>query len=139
MGESIPLSVLSLDCPTPSAGWAAELDRRGVGIVLDDVGRLSIPRSVARDLLTEHRENEACKARHREEMERQAVAADERFRAGLPPGIPVDAVPVGMTAAQLLMAADPMSEGPRRQSVLEHALEHPAGAIVYTPINEDAP
>jgi hypothetical protein len=38
-----------------------------------------------------------------------------------------------MTAAQLMMAADPMP-GSRRQSVLEHALEHPDGAIVYHPI-----
>jgi hypothetical protein len=46
-------------------------------------------------------------------------------------------VPEGISGGQLMMLSDPM-QGSRRQSVLEHALEHPAGAIVYTPINEDA-
>jgi hypothetical protein len=137
MGGPIPLAVFELDYPTPPLGWAAELGRRGVAIVLDDIGRPSIPRAAARDLLTEHRENEARKARLREEIERRAIAADEARRAALPKGIPAGAVPEGVSAGQLMMLSDPM-QGSRRQSVLEHALEHPAGAIVYTPINEDA-
>jgi anti-sigma factor RsiW len=77
-------------------------------------------------------------AQRNEEIEAQLVAADAARRALLPAGIPAAAIPEGMTGGLLMMAADPM-RGSRRQSVLEHALEHPAGAIVYTPIGEDAP
>jgi hypothetical protein len=65
------------------------------------------------------------------------VAADEARRAALPKGIPVDAVPTGMSAAELMMAADPLV-GARRQSVLEHSLEHPAGALIYHSIEGSA-
>jgi hypothetical protein len=135
--ETVPLSVIALDLPAPAAGWAFELERRGIPIVLDDIGRPSISRDAARDLLTEHCENEARTARQWEEIEQRAIEADQRFRASLPAGIRSDAVPEGVSAAELMMLSDPM-QGARRQSVLEHALEHPAGAIVYTPINEDA-
>jgi hypothetical protein len=138
MGEPIPLAVFELDYPTPPAGWAAELNRRGVAIVLDDIGRPSIPRAAARDLLTEHREEEARKARHREEIERRAIEADRAFRAQLSRGIPADAVPVGMTAAQLMMAADPMDERSQRESVLQHALRYRDGAIVYHSIGGES-
>jgi hypothetical protein len=77
------------------------------------------------------------RAQLHEEIEHQLVMADEARRAALPKGIPANAVPEGMSAGLLMMAADPMP-GSRRQSVLEHALEHPAGAIVYTPINDEA-
>jgi hypothetical protein len=36
-----------------------------------------------------------------------------------------------------MMLSDPMP-GARRQSVLEHSLENPAGAVIFTAINEDA-
>jgi hypothetical protein len=136
--ELVALSVLALDYPMPPTGWSAELGRRGVAIVVDDLGRPSIPRAVARDLLSEQREEEARKARHREEMERQAIEADQAFRAGLPAGIRADAVPAGMTAAQLAMALDPMGEGSRRESVVEHALQHRDGAVVYHPVGGES-
>jgi hypothetical protein len=137
MGEPVPLSELERDLPAPAAGWAAELAGRGVAVVLDDLGRAALDRATARALFAEYRESEARKARVRAEIERRAVEADQRFRASLPAGIPAGAVPEGISAGQLMMLSDPMP-GPRRQSVLEHALQHPAGAIVYTPINEDA-
>jgi hypothetical protein len=67
------------------------------------------------------------------EIEERLVEADEARRAAIPRGIPVTEVPEGMTAAMLLMAADPMS-GPRRESMVVHALSNPAGALVYHPI-----
>jgi hypothetical protein len=134
--ELIPLSVLGLDLPVPVDGWVAELDRRGVAVVEDDLGRLSVPRAVARSLFAEAREQQEAAARKREELERRAVEADQRFRASLPVGIPAGAVPEGISAGELMMMSDPML-GPRRQSVLEHALEHPAGSIVYHPIRDE--
>jgi hypothetical protein len=75
----------------------------------------------------------AEQARKRASIEERLIAADEAFRASLPTGIPVDAVPTGMSAAEMLMASDPFP-AKRRTSVPVHALEHPSGAIVFTPI-----
>jgi hypothetical protein len=55
----------------------------------------------------------------------------------LPAGIPANAVPTGMSAAELMMASDPFPAS-RRQSVLEHALEHPSGATVFTPVGGES-
>ena len=132
--DPIPLSHLGLDLPAPTLGWRAELDRRDITAVVDDIGRECVTPADARLLIAEHREDEARKARQRAEAERQAIEADRAFRAALAPGIPADAVPAGMTAAQLMMASDPIDQGSRRQSVLEHALAHADGAIVYHPI-----
>jgi len=128
---------LERDLPAPAVGWAAELGRRGVAVVLDDLGRAAVDRATARALFAERREQEEAASRRREELERRGGAADEARRAALPRGIPAGAVPEGLSAGLLMMLSDPMP-GSRRQSVLEHSLEHPAGAIVYTPINEDA-
>ena len=138
MDELITLSVLELDCPSPPGGWVSELARRGIVVQEDDLGRAAIARVAARGLLTEHRENEARKARHRAEMERQAVEADRAFRAQLPRGIPVDAVPEGLTAAQLMMLSDPTGEEQERESVLEHSLKHRDGAIIYHTVEGSA-
>jgi hypothetical protein len=134
---AVPLTELERDLPAPADGWAAELDRRGVAVVLDDLGRAAVDRATARALFAEHRESEARAARKREELERQVIAADEARRAALPKGIPVDAVPAGVSAAELLMLSDPFPVK-RRQSVLEHALEHPGGATVYTPVGGES-
>jgi hypothetical protein len=69
--EPVPLSAIALDLPAPAAGWAFELERRGIPIVLDDIGRPSISRDAARDLLAARREQEEAAARHREEVERR--------------------------------------------------------------------
>src|SRR5512132_4054269 len=105
--EPVPLSELERDLPAPAAGWAAELDRRGVAVVTDDLGRAAVDRATARALFAEHRENEARKARRREEIEQRVIAADEARRAALPKGIPVNAVPTGVSAAELMMLSDP--------------------------------
>lgn len=129
MCDLVPLSHLHLDVPAPAAGWRVELDRRGIATVVDDLGRPCISRSDVRELLDEDRANEARKARRRAAAEAAAVAADREWRAGLPSGIPAGAVPEGLTAAALMMAADPMDQRPRRESVLEHALANRDGAV----------
>jgi hypothetical protein len=136
--EPVPLTELERDLPAPAAGWAAELDRRGVAVVLDDLGRAAVDRATARVLFAEHREQQEAAARRRAEIEQRAIEADQRFRASLPAGVPAGAVPEGISGGQLMMLSDPM-QGSRRQSVLEHALEHPDGALIFHPINEDAP
>ena len=40
--EPVPLSVLELDLPAPTIGWAAGLAEKGIGTVLDDLGRLCV-------------------------------------------------------------------------------------------------
>ena len=137
MNPTIPLSHLELDYPTPTVGWGVELDRRGVAIVLDDVGRPAISRAAAAELLTEQRAQQEAAARHREEIEQRAIEQDQRFRARLAGGIPADAVPAGMTAAMLMMASDPMDQRPRRESLLDHALAREEG-IVYHPIRDES-
>jgi hypothetical protein len=137
MPELVPLSVLGLDVPEPQGGWVAELAGRGVEIVLDDVGREAVTRETARTLLAEHRERQEEAARHRAAIEERLIAADAARRAALPPGIPAGAVPTAMSAAELMMAADPM-QGPRRESVLEHALANPDGALIYHPVGGES-
>lgn len=135
--EPVPLSVIALDLPAPPAGWAFELERRGIPIVLDDIGRRCISRPDAAMLLGEHRENEARMVRHREELERLAIAADEEFRSQLWGGLSADRLPIDVSPAAAMFAAD-RELTPRRESVLQHALAHRDGAV-YHPVNEVAP
>jgi hypothetical protein len=115
--------VLALDWP--------DLDRRGAAVVVDGIGRECVTAADARRLVAAYREAEALRAQRRAEAEERAVAADQQWRAQLARGVPADAVPAGLTAAAMMMAADPLGQGSRRQSVLEHALEHAAGAVIF--------
>jgi hypothetical protein len=65
--DLIPLSHLELDLPAPPLGWPIELDRRGISVVLDDLGRKSISRDNAKMLFAEQSEAED---RKREMLER---------------------------------------------------------------------
>jgi hypothetical protein len=101
------------------------------GVRFDWAGKPTITWSMAAELLASLR---AERARVVAEIEERAIAADEARRAALPRGIPAGAVPEGISAGMLMMLSDPDARRSRRQSVLEHALEHPAGAVVYTPV-----
>jgi hypothetical protein len=112
-GEPIPLSVLELDLPAPTIGWAAGLAEKGISTVLDDLGRLCVSRSDARRLFEEHRETES---RRREVLERQealAVEQDRAFRAALPKGLAWYELPDGVSFAQAAAAAEAEAH-PRR-------------------------
>ena len=131
------LAELERDLGAPPTGWAAELERRSIAVITDDLGRPAITRDAARSLFAERREQEAAAARAREELERRLVAADEARRAALPRGIPAGAVPTGMSAAELLMLSDPFP-AVRRESVLEHSLANPDGALIYHPVGGES-
>lgn len=103
------------------------------GVRHDWAGKPTITWSMAAELLASLRAEQAQVAAA---IEARLIEADQRFRASLPAGVPAASVPEGVSAGMLLMLSDPFA-ATRRQSVLEHALEHPAGAIVYTPINEE--
>jgi hypothetical protein len=104
--------------------------KRMRGVRYDWAGQPCITWTVAAELLASLK---AEQARVLALIEERAIAADAARRAALPKGIPAGAVPEGMTAALLMMSSDPFPTR-RRQSVLEHALEHPAGATVFTPV-----
>jgi hypothetical protein len=127
--DSIPLSQLSLDLPEPVGGWAAYLKGRGIDVVTDDIGRASIARADARQLLNEYRSGEAEKARRRKLAEAQAVADDQLRRAQIWQGVPADHMPPGVppAAAMLQTARDAQ---PKRTTPLEEALAN-SGTLTY--------
>jgi hypothetical protein len=130
--ELIPLSVLELDLAAPVHGWAAYLTGRDVEVTLDDIGRLSVSRDVARMLLTERSEAEAEEARKRQEIERRLIEQDQLRQAQIWGGIPADMIPIGVSPAQAMVAAEKHAR-PRRKSPLEHALSN-EGGIVFHPL-----
>ena len=75
-------------------------------------------------------------AQAREELEQRLVAADEEFRSRLWGGLPADQLPIGVSPAAAMFAAD-RELTPRRESVLQHALSN-GGQPVYHPIREGA-
>src|SRR5215217_812644 len=103
--ELIPLSVLALDLPVPSEGWANFLGRRAIAFVPDDLGRDCVSRSDARRLLDEKREAEIRAAKLRQLQEQLAVEADQLRRSQIWQGIPADHLPVGATPASVMLAA----------------------------------
>jgi hypothetical protein len=117
----VPLSVLSLDLVAPELGWVAYLNSRGIEVVTDDLGRLSISRADARQLFDEHRENEARKARHLEAAEAAAIEADRVRFAQIWRGVPADAIPDGVRAGDAMVQAAIDSQ-PQRQSPVREAL-----------------
>jgi hypothetical protein len=135
--QPVLLVELERDLGAPADGWSRELGRRRIEICRDDLGRLAVPREVARAIYAEHFEAEARAARRRQELEERLVEADAVRRSQIPRGIPLDAVPVGVSPGEWLMRADPMT-GPRRSSVLADMLDNPDGGLIYHPLNEGA-
>jgi hypothetical protein len=132
-GAPVPLSELVRDLPEPVGGWAAELERRFIAVVEDDLGRPAIDRVAARALYTGHYQAEAAAAAKRVEVERRLVEADQARAAAIPKGIPLDAVPPGVSPAQWMMLNDAERQQAKRESVLQHALAN-GGSVVYHPI-----
>jgi hypothetical protein len=119
--DLIPLSHLELDLPAPTLGWLIELDRRGIPIVLDDLGRKAISRDDARTLLAERSEAEARRRAKLAENEQRAVEADRLRRASIWRGLPADHLPVGVTASDAMVAAIRDAQ-PKRTSPLQEVL-----------------
>ena len=127
--ELIPLSYLALDLPVPPQGWADFLGRRAIAFVPDDLGRDCVRRQDARRLLDEQRANELRTAKRRKLAEAEAVEADQRRRAQIWGGLPADLIPVGVSPAQAMFAAEKEAR-PRRESPLQHALSNEGGYCV---------
>jgi hypothetical protein len=135
--ELVPLSHLALDLPAPEAvGWGVFLADRGIAIVVDDVGRLSISRDNARQLLSEHRENEARAREMAAEREAQAIELDRQRRASLPAGVPVSAIPAGMTYGQAIASAelDSQTYRPSRRTLMEDVFDGAPDTLTFHPI-----
>jgi hypothetical protein len=119
--ELIPLVVLELSLAAP-VEWAAFLADRGMSIIIDDIGRASVARSDARQVLTEERENEVRRREKAAELERQAVEADQQRRAQIYAGIPAAAIPADVHPARAMLEASRDARRPRRVSPLQEAL-----------------
>ena len=100
------------------------------GVRRDWANKPTITWTMAAELLASLR---AERARVAAEHEERVIAAAAAQLASIPRGISMDGVPEGLSAAQMMMLSDPFPSK-RRQSVLEHSLEHPNGALVYNPI-----
>jgi hypothetical protein len=131
-GEPIPLSVLELDLPRPSVGWAAGLAEKGVDIVTDDLGRLCVARVDARRLFDEQREAEARKRETLARIEQEAIEKDRAFRAQLPKGLAWHQIPSGLSPAMAMVAGDP--DRRQRKSVAAAFLD--GDSMVMHPIRK---
>jgi hypothetical protein len=129
--EPVPLSHLELDLVAPPLGWMLELDRCGIQVITDDLGRLAISRDAARALIAEHNANEARAREKRAAAERQAIEADRVRRASIWRGLPAIDLPVGVSASSAMLQAAKDAQ-PRRESVLQHALGN-SGELVFHP------
>lgn len=133
--EPVPLSVLELDLPAPTTGWLIELDRRGIPIVLDDLGRKSISRADAKMLITEKRENELRQREAAARNEQRAVEADKAWRSQLPVGLPWYDAPVDVLPV-VAMTAAARDESPRKRSMVEDLLDR-RNTMVFHPMQGD--
>src|SRR5687767_10315494 len=125
----VPLSHLELDLPAPVEGWAVFLAGRGVEVTLDDIGRMSVSRGDARQLLIEQREAEARQAELRARQEQRAVEQDQAFRARLGRGIPASVIPAGSTYVAAVQSAELDAVGYRpRPSLVEDLLDNSSGS-----------
>jgi hypothetical protein len=139
LDELIPLSVLELDLPAPAAGWLMELDRRGIEVVTDDLGRAAISRDNARQLFTEQREAEARQRELAEQRDREAMERERAFRTALPKGVPWYELPAGMSPAEALMRTGLEAERPRSvyTTLLDAELSGRNETLVYHSLQED--
>jgi hypothetical protein len=128
--EPIPLSILELDLPAPPIGWAAGLAEKGVEVVLDDLGRLCVSRVDARRLLQEKRAAEQKAREMASENERQAVEADQQWRASMPRGVPWHRIDPGVLPVQQMTAAARDAQ-PRRVPTQNEWLFGAAETMVY--------
>jgi hypothetical protein len=127
----IPLSVLSLDVDPPTTGWEPFLTVRNIAVVIDDIGRKAVSRDDARRLITEKHENERRAQEVAKQNEQRLIEADRVRRASIWGGIPADHLPVGVSAASAMFAAD-RDARPRRLTPLQEALS--SDTLTYHPI-----
>ena len=128
----IPLSHIGLELEAPPNGWVLHLERRGIAVLTDDIGRRAISRSDAKQLLDEKHAEDVRKAAFRALREREAVEADQRRRAQWGQGIPASAIPSGMSYAEAVHAAELASQPYRpRTSVAEDLLDNGGSGLTF--------
>jgi hypothetical protein len=132
--EPVPLSHLGLDLDVPAIGWVAYLTGRGVSVLVDDLGRDSISRVDAKQLLDERRQAEIRRREVAERQEQQAIEADRQWREHLNPGLPWYEIPPGVSAAELWAAAEKDAK-PKRRTPLEDALA--SEGMVYRQLQDE--
>jgi hypothetical protein len=133
--QLVSLVELELSLPAPAQGWAAHLADRNIEIVSDDIGRPSISRSAARQLLAERAEAEERKRQILARVDAAAVEFDRQWRAQLGVGVPATAIPHGMTyaAAAQSLELDGVGYQPK-QSLVADVLDNSPGVMVFHPI-----
>ena len=127
---TIPLSHLELDLPAPVEGWHVYLGVRGVKIIPDDLGRDCVSRGDAARLFGEKREHEVRQAALARLAEQEAIEADERRRAQIWKGVPVDAMPSDALPASVMLQAARDAQ-PKRRTLLEDAFAND-GTVMHT-------
>jgi hypothetical protein len=134
--DLVPVSHLSLDLPDQS-DWHAYLAGRNIEIVEDAIGRASITAGAARMLIAEERQREQLRQDQLARIEAEVVAADELRQARIFRGIRADDIPVGMSAAQYMMAGDP-DLAPQRKSAVAEFLDGDSMTLhpIYGPAQE---
>jgi hypothetical protein len=136
--EPVPLSHLELDLPAPTTGWLIELDRRGIEVVTDDVGRLAVSRENARLLISEHRAATSHAREVAARRDQQLIEADRVRRANMPAGIPAGLVPDGMSGAEaMLLAGEKRRPRSVHEQLLEREFAHSGPAPGYQSIGPD--
>jgi hypothetical protein len=78
--DLVPLSHLALDLDVPPVGWDVYLSDRGIGIVSDDLGRRSVSRAAARELILK---KQAAESHAREVMARARSSSFSRIGCGV--------------------------------------------------------
>jgi hypothetical protein len=119
--DPVPLSVLELDLDPPTTGWEPFLTDRGIAVLVDDLGRKSISRDNARQLLDDQREAEVRRQEVVKRNEQRAIEADQQWRSRLWPGLPADLIPAGVSAASAMLTAARDAQ-PKRLTPLQEAL-----------------
>ena len=100
MVRLIPLSCLSLDLDEPVVGWDQYLRGEGIDVMVDDVGRPAISRSVFGAMV---REQASMKKLLSEQTAlRVAEMAEAQRRTPMPAGVPAIE---GMSAMETVMSA----------------------------------
>ena len=130
--ELIPLSVLALDLPVPSEGWANFLGRRAIAFVPDDLGRDCVRRQDARRLLDERRADELRRRAMARQQEQEAVEADRVRFAQIWKGVSADMMPPGVAPAAVMLQSVKDSQ-PKRRTPLEEALSN-SETLTYHPL-----
>ena len=130
--DLIPLSHLGLELDTTPNGWVLHLERRGIAVLTDDIGRRAISRSDAKQLLDEKHAEDVRKAKLRAVQEREAVEADRAWRAQLGQGVSAAALAAGMSYAEAVHAAELASQPYRpRTSVAEDLLDNGGSGLTF--------